>query len=185
MINEFEQKYQKDPDPWNFAGSEYEKSRYAATIASLGGRHFQSVLEPGCSIGVLTEQLAAICAHVDAFDISKTAVAKARRRCALLNNVLLTQESVADFVPTGSYDLLVLSEIGYYFNPPHLAAIASRLLTPLLPGGLLLGVHWLGYSEDHKLSGDQVHDLLHALPGLQQLYSRRYPGFLLEQWTKI
>ena len=37
----FEQKYRENPDPWDFAASEYERSRYEATIAALGTRRYQ------------------------------------------------------------------------------------------------------------------------------------------------
>jgi predicted TPR repeat methyltransferase len=184
MTNSFEQKYQQNPDPWNFATSDYELSRYAETIASLAGRRFEHALEPGCSIGVLTEQLAGICNQVNAMDISETAVKEARYRCASLKNVTVTYASISDFAPTETYDLIVLSEIGYYFDPPELSIIAARLTNHLALEGLLLAVHWLGYSEDHRLSGDEVHDILSEVPGLTTIYSNRYPGFLLEQWTK-
>jgi len=184
MINEFEAKYKENPDPWNFADSEYERSRYAATMASLGARHFQRALEPGCSIGVLTEQLAGVCGHVDAFDISKTAVASAQERCAGLKNVSITRASLANFFPSNSYDLIVLSEIGYYFERVELSAIAARIVSHLVAGGLLMGVHWLGYSEDHKLYGDEVHEVIDQFPGLHQTHSERHPGFLLEHWVK-
>ena len=185
MPNSFEEKYQQNPDPWNFATSEYEQSRYAAALESLGGSHFERALEPGCSIGVFTERLARVCGHVDAMDISETAVAEARERCAGLQNVTITHESIATFAPRSTYDLIVLSEIGYYFDPADLSAIAGRLISHLATGGLLLGVHWLGYSEDHSLSGDEVHEVLHELPRLKKIRSERHPGFLLEQWVKL
>ena len=51
----FEQLYSRDPDPCRFATSEYERSKYAATLAAVPGQH-QSCFEVGCSIGVLTRQ---------------------------------------------------------------------------------------------------------------------------------
>lgn len=49
----FDVRYAADPDPWNFAGSPYERDKYAATLAALPRERYASALEVGCSIGVL------------------------------------------------------------------------------------------------------------------------------------
>ena len=85
----FEEKYANDPDPWAFASSAYELNRYDATISALQRRRYQRAFEPGCSVGVLTARLATLCDHVDAIDISPTAVERARERCRDLHNVSL------------------------------------------------------------------------------------------------
>jgi 16S rRNA A1518/A1519 N6-dimethyltransferase RsmA/KsgA/DIM1 with predicted DNA glycosylase/AP lyase activity len=64
--------------------SKYELGRYETTIRALGGRRFARAFEPGCPIGVLTERLAKICDHVEAMDISPTAVRQAQERCRRL-----------------------------------------------------------------------------------------------------
>ena len=69
----FEAKYLEAPDPWNFATSPYETSRYAAILSFLKPRRFARAFEPGCSVGVLTASLARICGQVEAMDISPTA----------------------------------------------------------------------------------------------------------------
>ena len=74
----FEAKYQLDPDPWDFENDAYERSRYSAVIQALADQRFARAFEPGCSVGVLTEQLAHIATRVEAIDISATAVSKAR-----------------------------------------------------------------------------------------------------------
>ena len=38
----FEALYQQDPDPWQFATSEYEAQKYAATMAALPRDLYQS-----------------------------------------------------------------------------------------------------------------------------------------------
>jgi SAM-dependent methyltransferase len=180
----FDAKYKSEADPWNFATDAYEQSRYCETLGVLAGRVFLRALEPGCSIGVLTEQLARFCGHVDAFDISATAVSKARNRCHHLDNVEIRHASLGDGIPGRSYDLIVLSEIGYYFSAAELSSLAQQVVCRLVPGGILLAVHWLGHSLDHQLSGDTVHAILGAVPGLQHSLSQRHLGFRLDQWTK-
>ncbi len=70
----FEQLYVRDPDPWRFATSGYERDKYAATLAALPNRRFASGFEVGCSIGVLTRQLAERCDALLAADGSPTAL---------------------------------------------------------------------------------------------------------------
>lgn len=180
----FERKYQEKADPWNFGCSAYEQARYDVTMAALDGRRFERAFEPGCSVGVLTERLARVCEHVDAMDLSATAVNAARSRCAGLSNVSVEVGSLSDPLPAGSFDLLVLSEIGYYFDEQGLNACAGAAVEKLVPGGCLLAVHWLGHSQDHRLSGDQVHEVLRSLPGVRLDRSERHPGFQLDRWTK-
>jgi hypothetical protein len=49
---------------------------------------------------------------------------------------------------------------------------------------VLLAVHWLGTSKDHVLTGDQVHSMLRALPGLVLDLSERREEFRLDRWVK-
>lgn len=182
----FEKKYQESADPWNFASSEYELGRYRATLEALGDRRFERAFEPGCSIGVLTNQLAKVCGQVVAMDLSETAVSLARARCEQLGNVEFGVGSVADVQLTGKFDLVVLSEIGYYFREDELQAWSLRVLGSLQPGGSAVAVHWLGVSRDHIRSGDDVHQTLRTVAeelGLQLDYERRAEGFRLDRWV--
>jgi 2-polyprenyl-3-methyl-5-hydroxy-6-metoxy-1,4-benzoquinol methylase len=180
----FEAKYQREPDPWSFASSSYELQRYAAIVGSLGSRTFQRAFEPGCSIGVLTEKLAVLCKHVEALDVSVTAGKAAIQRCRHLKNVDIRIGSLASDTSAHSFDLLVLSEIGYYFEAATLTAIGNGLASRLVRGGVLLGAHWLGSSADHLLSGDQVHEILNGLPGLTVSFAELHSGFRINHWTK-
>ena len=180
----FEEKYAAAADPWAFATSAYERHRYAMILNALGRRRFQRAFEPGCSIGILTEQLAPMCARLEALDISPTAVSRAQDRCRPLANVTVRRGALPDQMPDGTFDLIVFSEIGYYFDPPALAAIANDLSNRLRSPGVLLAAHWLGTSPDHRLTGDQVHEVLIAsIP--MPARSRRYEGFRLDCWSRV
>jgi len=181
----FEAKYRTDSDPWKFASSSYELSRYAEIIRSLEGRTFEAGFEPGCSIGVLTERLAGVCRHLWAMDISPTAVAAARQRCEQLRNVSIEQGALPNDVPADDFDLIVFSEIGYYFEPTMLTKIRDRLVETLRPRGMLIGCHWLGVSADHPLHGEEVHSVLRAGRALRLTASRHFDGFMLERWERI
>ena len=180
----FEEKYRANYDPWKFSSSSYELTRYAEIIRVLEGTTFDSGFEPGCSIGVLTECLADRCRRLLAMDISPTAVAVARQRCAGFPNVAIVEGSLPDDLPVGSFDLIVFSEIGYYFERGVLTRIRDLLIEHLAPEGALIGAHWLGVSADHLLGGDDVHDVLRSSSALRLTASRRYDGFLLESWER-
>jgi SAM-dependent methyltransferase len=150
----------------------------------LGDRTFNHGLEPGCSIGVLTERLAGRCQHLFAMDISPSAVEIARKRCAPYPNVTIVEGALPDDLPSDDFDLIVFSEIGYYFERGVLAGIRDLLIKRLTPQGVLVGVHWLGVSADHLLTGEEVHDELRSSTSLRLTESQRCEGFLLESWTR-
>ena len=180
----FEDKYRRLGDPWNFAGSPYERYRYQTILAALGHRRYRRAFEPGSSIGVLTSGLAAICDRVHAMDISPEAVRQARIRCNHLQQVEITCGALPGFLPPGIFDLILLSEVGYYLPEETLSQLGNTLVQRLAPGGVLLATHWLGASADHLLSGDRVHEVLHGFHGLVCEYSERHENFRLDRWTR-
>ena len=180
----FESKYQADPDPWKFATSPYEIGRYKATLAALSGRRYRHAFEPGCSIGMLTAQLASLCGQVEAIDTSPTAVAQAQVRCKDLPGVCIRCGTLPADIPATPFDLIVLSEIGYYFDEPALYDLGRILAARLEGRGTLLAVHWLGYSKDHVLSGDRVHEVLMTVGGLRHSRAERHEGFRIDRWER-
>jgi SAM-dependent methyltransferase len=184
----FEEKYVADRDPWKFASSDYELGRYQAIMTSLSGRRYRRAFEPGCSVGVLTSRLATICDHVEAIDISPTAAERARERCRELSNVNINCGALGGTIPNRlfdlPFDLIVLSEIGYYFTEEELSALTEKLKHSLSPSGVLLAAHWLGTSEDHILNGNMVHGILATISGLAHNYSERHPDFRIDRWIR-
>jgi protein-L-isoaspartate O-methyltransferase len=181
----FEQKYRENADPWDFARSEYERSRYESIIAALRERRYERVFEPGCSVGELTWRLASHCEHVDAMDISATAIDRTKLRCSGLSNVTLQVGDLPHHIPGGPFDLIVFSEIGYYFDEARLLELGKSLVDHISSSGTLLAAHWLGTSKDHVLSGDRVHEVLGGLDGLRLNCSKRYERFRLDRWERV
>lgn len=185
----FESKYRVSADPWRFETSPYEQRRYEDTMAALRSRHYGRAFEPGCSVGALTRRLATICDEVVAIEISPTAAKEAQARCRNLRNVHISCASLPNAIPFGPFDLIVLSEIGYYFSIEEWDLILWSLLDEFSPGGMLLAVHWLGTSSDHRLSGDDVHDRIQKLPGLVHTLSVCYERtaterYRLDRWER-
>jgi SAM-dependent methyltransferase len=178
----FDGMYQRNPDPWNFASSPYELGRYQHILQALRGTRYNRAFEPGCSIGVLTEGLASISDQVEATDISYVAVNRARHRCRNLTNVHIECATLPHGLPDGKFDLIVFSEIGYYFSELQLKSLVNRLITHIAPGGTFLAAHWLGSSSDHLLSGDQVHQIIVGAEGLNLNHSDRQENFRIDRW---
>ena len=185
----FEQKYRSDPDPWSFASSSYELGRYQAilkvAVDLAGGRRYRHAFEPGCSIGVLTAKLAAMCDRIDALEISNSAAGKARERCARYPDVKVACGALPAMLPDGPFDLVVFSEIGYYFQPEVLHETATRIVDMMSPGGFLVAAHWLGTSPDHVLSGDHVHSILGEMDDLVLVRAEEHEGFRLDGWRRV
>ncbi len=180
----FERLYQSSGDPWNFRRSAYERSRYRSIIEGIGDRSYVSIFEAGCSVGELTAQLAPYGQSVRAIDCSATAVEKARARCAKYSNVAVSQSRLEDELLDHACDLIVFSEIGYYFSRSELALQIARLWSFLVPQGRLIACHWLGHSEDHRLHGAEVHETIRHTLCAQSDFNSLHEGYALQRWTK-
>ena len=140
----FERIYAGHEDPWGYGTTAYERGKYAATLAALPRTHFRCGLEIGCSIGVMTRQLAPRCDALLAVDVSHTALARAREACRELTNVTFARLQVPAQWPAGRFDLVVLSEVLYYLARDDVAATAGSVLDTLERNGAVVLVHWLG-----------------------------------------
>lgn len=152
----FDAIYERDPDPWRFRTSAYERAKYDATLAALPRPRYRRALEVGCSVGVLTRDLAPRCDTLLAVDAAEKALAAARDACADRPNVAFTAIRAPDEWPDGpSFDLILLSEVVYYLNRADVARLAARVRSSLAPGGDCLLVHWTA-ETDYPLSGDEA-----------------------------
>jgi SAM-dependent methyltransferase len=183
----FETIYAADPDPWSFEQSEYEAAKYAATLAALPRPRYRSAFEIGCSIGVLTERLAARCEALLAVDVAKQALRRAQARCSHLSQVRFALMRVPRQLPPGPFDLVLLSEVGYYWSRRELELARQRLIQRLEPGGHLLLVHWTPYVADYPLTGDEVHQsfLDASDQPLRHLFGRQEPCYRLDLLERV
>ena len=166
-VDYFDQMYAADPDPWGFTSRWYEQRKYAMTLAALPAEHYRSGLEIGCSIGVLTAQLALRCDSLVAIDPSASAIAAAQTRVP--SSVRLVQGGVPDDWPTGAYDLIVISEVGYYLAPADLDRLLVAAERDLMPDGVVVACHWRHRVPDYPLTGDQVHAALERWPRVSRV----------------
>lgn len=183
----FNNLYSANPDPWEFETSEYEASKYAATVAALPKERYRSALEIGCSIGVLTAKLAERCDSLLCVDVSDLALNQAIRRCQALPHVRFQNLRVPETYPDNIFDLTLVSEVGYYWSWEDLKKAQQCIIEQLEPGGHLLLVHWTLYARDYPLSGDEVHDsFLEVTPSqLRHLKGQRQEQYRLDLFERV
>ncbi len=157
----FDAMYAADPDPWRFAASPYEAGKYAATLEALPRRRYASALEIGCSIGVLTRQIAMRCDALLSLDVAQGALTQAEERCRDRPGVRFALARVPGDWPSGSFDLVLLSEVLYYLDRDDLATVARLVGGALRAGGDVVLVHWTGDTH-YPLSGDEAAELFTA-----------------------
>src|SRR5580658_8155643 len=123
----FERLYDDHDDPWGFRTRWYEARKRRLTMAALPAQRYGSVFEPGCSIGLLTADLAERSDRVVAMDISARALQQARS--GLPASVELRRGAVPSDWPAGKFDLIVLSEVGYYLDVDDCRLLAELAVT--------------------------------------------------------
>ena len=154
----FDQLYRANPDPWDYHTSAYERRKYDATLAALTRQHYGSVLEAGCSIGVLSARLAQRCDRLLALDFSDLAVAQAIGSLAPFPHAEARRATLPGDWPAGDYDLIMLSEFIYYLTPDQIAQIADLVARDARDRAEIVLVHWQGDTQT-QLTPNAARDL--------------------------
>ncbi|MBA2737267.1 MAG: methyltransferase domain-containing protein [Pyrinomonadaceae bacterium] len=186
-VEYFENVYAAAADPWNFATSPYEAEKYRATLAALTREKYSDVFEIGCSIGVLTEKLAVRCERLLSIDVSERALAQARRRCADLPNVTFKKMSVPQEFPVKKFDLVLISEVGYYLSEIDWLSAMEKVFGHLTEKGQIVLVHWRPVVDDYPQTGDRVHASFarFAREKLRRLNQKLTEKYRLDVWEKL
>jgi hypothetical protein len=179
----FDEMYRADPDPWKFESSWYEERKYELTMAALPDRRYRSAFEPGCSIGVLSSRLAKRCDRLLATDIVPKVLERARRRVSASDGALFEVRAIPEEWPPGPFDLVVLSEIAYYFDSETLEGITTQLIASTTSGATVVGVHWRGVTN-YPLTGDEAHGIIDSNPSLQMEVHHVESEFVLDVWRR-
>jgi len=182
-LSYFERMYAAEPDPWNFESRWYDNRKHALTVATLPRARYRSAFEPGCSLGVLTAELAQRCDALLASDLDPAAVAAARGALGGMAHVTVEHRAVPADWPAGTFDLVVVSELAYYLSEDDLAELVERATDALEPGGALLLCHWRHPVADYPSSGDAVHERFRSGPGLVPAVRHVEEDFVLDLLT--
>jgi LmbE family N-acetylglucosaminyl deacetylase len=147
-----------DDDPWGLGTRFYERRKRATLVAALPRPRFRRAFEPGCATGLLTVELAARCDEVVAYDVAGAAVERTTSRLrdhGLDRGVTVARGRVPADWPDGRFDLVVLSEVGYYAR--DLDELVAAVVGSLTEDGVVVGCHWRHPAADHPHTGDAVH----------------------------
>jgi SAM-dependent methyltransferase len=180
----FDGMYAAAADPWGFEERWYERRKYAIALAMLPRERYRAAFEPGCSVGVFTRMLAPRCGTLLSCDLAAAAVKATAARTPDLAQVRVEQRDIPRQWPSGRFDLIVLSEVLYYFGDHDLAQVLEHAVASLEPDGTLLAVHWRHPVAEYPRTGDDVHRVLAAQPGLARLASHVEPDFLAEVYIR-
>lgn len=182
----FEDMYAGTADPWGFETSPYEQAKYDRTIAALGSRRYVSAFEIGCANGVLTRRLAETADSLLAVDVSPTALGRAAARCADRSHVRFERRAFPTDAPqTAGFDLVVCSEVAYYWDDADLARAGLWLGHAVASGGDLLLVHWTGETDYPQTADAAVEKLQRPLVELVDVrLTERTPEYRLDLWRR-
>ena len=181
----FDSVYANSADPWDFETSEYEAAKYADTLASLPQQRFPTALEVGCSIGVLTAQLAKRCDALLAVDVSERALQRARARCVDDANVRFERLQIPREMPDGKFELILISEVAYYWQRNELEQAATLLAERQGAGDTVVLVHLTETVPDYPLTGEQAHDAWLARPEWRVRQSARRARYRLDVLERV
>ena len=162
----FERLHAAHGDPWRVRSSDYERRKRELTVSMLPAQRFARAYEPGCSVGELSAALAPRCDALVCQDLSTTAVREARKRLAAYPQVEIREGAVPQDWPEGDFDLIVLSEIGYFLSPTDLDTVLRRARMTLCPDGYVVLCHWAHPIDGWELDGHDVHARAEELLGL-------------------
>lgn len=179
----FETIYAQSRDPWDFETSSYERRKYELTLAALPKHCYTSAFEPGCSVGVLTEMLSARCRRLLATDLIGDALERASARLKPYPHVQIEEGAIPEQWPDGVFDLVVFSEIAYYFDEPDLRGVMDLLVRSTLVGAHLVAVHWRG-ETDYPLSGLRAHEVMSESRELRSVVHHDDEMFILDVWER-
>lgn len=167
--------HQQSEDPWGVDTRWYERRKRDLVLAMLPRPEFDNTLEVGSSTGALAAALATRSAQVLAVDSSTAALDVARRRFEDDERVQVSQLEVPREWPEATFDLVVLSEVGYFLSPVELELLVDRIVETLRPHGTLVLCHWQHPTDGWVLDGPEVHRGLldDRLPAVAATYRDR------------
>lgn len=184
-LADFDQLYaDHGDDPWGYRTRFYEQRKRDIVVASLPRAHYTSILECAASNGELAAALAPRCDQLLACDAAELAVRAARERLAQFAHARVEQRVLPDQWPEGSFDCIVVSELGYYLSDRALGALYRRAIGALTRRGTLILCHWLHPIQGCPRRGAAVHAAFVPPCSWTQVAAHREADFALEVWSR-
>ena len=139
----FEALYAANPDPWGYGSSPYERAKYDRTLAALPGGGSggpSSWAAPSASSASCSPPVARTCWR----STSSRGGRLAKRRTPAGSPTCGRAPRRCRTRPPGRFDLIVCSEILYYWDRPDVEAFCASALRALGDRGCLIAVDWRG-----------------------------------------
>jgi SAM-dependent methyltransferase len=140
---EFAEKLWAKGDFWELETAEYERTRYARLIQVLQGARYARGLELGCGAGYFTRLLAPLVDHLVAYDVSPSAIARARAAGAVAT-IDFRAGNAMDYAWRADepWDLVTMNDticyLGWLYSFFDVAWFASEVHDATRPGGRFL-----------------------------------------------
>ncbi|AKZ63448.1 hypothetical protein F506_12880 [Herbaspirillum hiltneri N3] len=191
----FDALYHRSDDPWRIAGNWYEQRKRGLVTAVLPRPRFRHAFEPACGSGELTLELGRRCDRLLCSDFSATAVEIAQKRWRYADADAHGTTCDARFVCMAlpdewpeqlgpAFDLIVLSEFGYYLDQGVLDVLPALADASLAADGVLLACHWKHDFAERLHDTAQVHAGFDKLKGLHRCAHYEDADFLLDVWSR-
>jgi tRNA(Leu) C34 or U34 (ribose-2'-O)-methylase TrmL len=94
---------------------------------------------------------------------------------------------VPDEFPDENFDLIIVSEVGYYLSAADWKRAGAQIISRLDLSGVVVMVHWTHFVADYPQTGDAVHDSFAELSArkLKHLNAKRTDDYRLDVWKKL
>lgn len=173
-----------DSDPYATRHRWYEKRKRQILMSSLPRFRFDRVFEPACGTGELTRDLAARSSHVLASDFCEKAVAQARARLQMFDNVTLENHHIPASWPAGSemFDLIVVSEVCSFLQLSEIETVVQRCRETMTRDGVLVVCDWRWPFDARVTRAEDAHCVFNA-SSLYPLLQHAEEDFLLSIWS--
>ncbi len=125
-------------DAWNYTENPFERERFDLVVNVLSTVRAKKALEVGCAEGHLTRRIASCVDDLMACDIMKEAIDRARANCGDLDNVRFLQTDIRTRWPEEMFDLLVYSDVLYFFSRKEVRQVIRDSARYVPEGGHLL-----------------------------------------------
>lgn len=164
------QMYAAAEDPWRISEGYYEHRKRQILLSCLPEPRYANAFEPGCANGELSVLLAGRCDQLLAADLAEPAVRRTAARLVGWPGARAGRLAVPAQWPEQRFDLVVLSEFGYYLSWPDWQAVVARTAESLTGNWTVLACHWRADFDERLVATDALHDeLAGRLPGRQVL----------------
>lgn len=177
----FNKLYLQSDDPFRNWVNDYEERKRNIALKILREPQYGRIFEPGCGNGGLSKELSKRGRRVLAVDWSKDALSAAKNYCEA-DNIEFREMNFPRETPAAEeagFDLMVVSELLYYYSQEDLDRFFQAVPEILKPNGEILMIHWRGLSDHYPSNGDAVHRKFHQHPAVKVMETFEDPNFLI------